>query len=80
VESNRKLACPHGAQHLYAHQAFRKEDCMTATHGNRVERLQPRQWITVRGDEAARSAHVGDRAAGFHAAQYIPFGQMLVFH
>jgi hypothetical protein len=79
VESDSKLAGPYGAQHLHAHQAPRKEDRMAAIHGNRVERLQPRQWITVRGDEGARSAHVEDRAAGFHAAQYIPFGQVLVF-
>ena len=46
VESNRELACPYSAQHLHAHQALRKEDRMTAIHGNRVERLQPRQWIS----------------------------------
>jgi hypothetical protein len=79
VESNRKLACPYSAQHLHAHQALRKEDRMTAIHGNRVERLQPRQWISFRRNEGARPAHVGDRAAGLYAAQHIPFGQVLVF-
>jgi hypothetical protein len=79
VERNRQFACPHGAQHLHAHQAFRKEDRMTAIHGNRVERLQPWQWISFRRNEGARPAHVGDRAAGLHAAQHIPFGQVLVF-
>ena len=79
VERNRQLACPHGAQHLHAHQALGKEDRMTAIHGNRVERLQPRQWISFRRNESARPAHVGDRAAGLHAAQHIPFGQVLVF-
>jgi hypothetical protein len=79
VESNRQLACPYGAQHLYAHQAFRKEDRMTAIHGNRVERLQPCQWLAIRRNESARSAHVGDRAAGFHAAQHIAFCQVLMF-
>ena len=39
VEGDRQLACPHRAQHLHAHQALRKEDRMTAIHGNRVERL-----------------------------------------
>jgi hypothetical protein len=52
---------------------------MTAIHGNRVERLQPWQWVSFRRDESARSAYVGDRAAGFHAAQHISFGQVLVF-
>jgi hypothetical protein len=79
VERNRKLACTHGAQHFHAHQDLRKEDRMTAIHGNRVERLQPRQWVAIRRDESARPAHVGDRAARLHAAQHIAFGQVLVF-
>jgi hypothetical protein len=79
VERNRQLACPHGAQDLHAYQALRKEDRMTAIHGNRVEQLQPGQWIAIRRDEGAGPAHVGDRAAGLHAAKHIPFGQVLVF-
>jgi hypothetical protein len=79
VERNRQVACPHDAQHLHAHQALGKEDRMTAIHGNRVEQLQPGQWIAIRRNEGARPAHVGDRAAGFHAAQHIPFGQVLMF-
>ena len=79
VESNRQFACPYSAQHLHAHQALRKEDRMTAIHGNRVERLQPRQWLAIRRNEGTRPAHVGNRAAGFHAAQHIPFCQVLVF-
>jgi hypothetical protein len=79
VEGDRKLACPYSAQHLHSHQALGKEDRMTAIHGNRVEQLQPGQWIAIRRNEGARPAHVGDRAAGFHAAQHIPFGQVLVF-
>ena len=79
MECNGKLACPHGAQHLHAHQAFRENDCMTSIHGNRVERLQPRQWISFRRNKGARPAYVGDRATGFHAAQHIAFGQVLVF-
>ena len=79
VERNRQFACPYSAQHLHAHQALRKEDRMTAIHGNRVERLQPRQWISFRRNECARPAHVGDRAAGFHAAQHIALRQVLMF-
>jgi len=79
VEGNRQLACPCGAQHLHAYQALCKEDRMTAIHGKRVERLQPGQRGTIRRDESARPAHVGDRAAGFHAAQHIALGQVLVF-
>jgi hypothetical protein len=79
VERNRKLAGPDGAQHLHAHQALGKKDRMTAIYGNRVEGLKPRKWISFRRNEGARPAHVGDRAAGLHAAQHMPFGQVLVF-
>jgi hypothetical protein len=79
VEGDRKHACPYSAQHLHSHQALSEEDRMAAIDGNRVQGLQPGQWISFRRNEGARSAHVGDRAAGFHAAQHIAFGQVLVF-
>ena len=62
MERNRQLAGPYGAQHLHAHQAFRKEDRMTAIHGNRVERLQPRQWIDPSGETKAHALPMSETA------------------
>ena len=52
---------------------------MTAIHGDRVDASAATAMASLRRDEDAGTAHVGDRAAGFHPAQHIPACAVLVF-
>jgi hypothetical protein len=60
-------------EHLYADKCGSDHDCVLRIRGNRIRSQEPRQALSLVATECDVPADVFDGAAGFTAAENVPF-------